>query len=98
MRTPTLRQRPGAWSKTCGGIEHAQGSEYRLDFALMNGHQWREATQHQVQNDKSRDRKLTAAGWQVLRFTGSEVYRAPAACVREVREPIIRKRTARVAG
>jgi very-short-patch-repair endonuclease len=64
----------------------------------VDGHQWHEATQHQVQNDKSRDRKLTAAGWQVLRFTGSEVYRAPAACVREVREPIIRKRTARVAG
>ena len=69
---------------------------YRLDFAIMNaaeglylavevdGHQWHEATRHQVQSDKSRDRKLTAAGWQVLRFTGAEVYQDAAACVREV--------------
>jgi len=83
---------------------------YRLDFAIINaaeslylavevdGHQWHEATQHQVQSDKSRDRKLTAAGWQVLRFTGSEVYRDAPACVREVRELIARKRAASVAG
>jgi very-short-patch-repair endonuclease len=83
---------------------------YRLDFAIMNaaeglylavevdGHQWHEATPYQVQSDKSRDRKLTAAGWQVLRFTGSEVYRAPDACVREVRELITRRRGAKVAG
>ena len=82
---------------------------YRLDFAIMNaagglylavevdGHQWHEATQRQVQSDKSRDRKLTAAGWQVLRFTGSEVYRDAAACVREVRELIARRRAASVA-
>ena len=77
---------------------------YRLDFAILNapeglylavevdGHQWHEATPHQVQSDKSRDRKLIAAGWQVLRFTGSEVYRDAAACVREVRELIARRR------
>lgn len=76
---------------------------YRLDFGIMNaaeglylavevdGHQWHEATPHQVQSDKSRDRKLTAAGWQVLRFTGSEVYRDAAACVREVLEILTRK-------
>jgi very-short-patch-repair endonuclease len=83
---------------------------YRLDFAIMNaaeglyvavevdGHQWHESTPYQVQSDKSRDRKLTAAGWQVLRFTGSEVYRDAAACVREVRELISRRRAASVAG
>ena len=83
---------------------------YRLDFAIMNatealylavevdGHQWHEATHRQVQSDKSRDRKLTAAGWQVLRFTGSEVYRNAAACVREVSELIARKRAASMTG
>ncbi|HET7540706.1 MAG TPA: DUF559 domain-containing protein [Polyangiaceae bacterium] len=83
---------------------------YRLDFAIMNtaeglylavevdGHQWHEATPYQVQSDKSRDRKLTAAGWQVLRFTGMEVHRDAAACVREVRELIGRRRTGKVAG
>jgi very-short-patch-repair endonuclease len=57
-----------------------------------------EATAIQVQGDKSRDRRLTAAGWQVLRFTGSEVYRDAAACVREVRDIIARRRVANVAG
>ena len=83
---------------------------YRLDFAIIDaaeslylavevdGHQWHEATPHQVQSDKSRDRKLTAAGWQVLRFTGSEVYKNAAACVREVRELIARRRAGRMAG
>jgi len=76
---------------------------YRLDFAIMDaangvflavevdGHQFHECTPHQVQNDKSRDRKLTAAGWQVLRFTGSEVYRDAAACVREVVDMLARR-------
>ncbi|HEX2671200.1 MAG TPA: DUF559 domain-containing protein [Polyangiaceae bacterium] len=83
---------------------------FRLDFAIINageglflavevdGHQWHEATPHQVQSDKSRDRKLTAAGWQVLRFTGSEVYRNAPACVREVRELIARKRATKLTG
>lgn len=39
-----------------------------------------------MQHDKSRDRRLTAAGWRVMRFTGSEVYRDAAACVAQVRE------------
>jgi very-short-patch-repair endonuclease len=77
---------------------------YRLDFAIMSaeeslflavevdGHQFHEATPYQAQNDKSRDRKLTAAGWQVLRFTGSEVFRDAAACVREVLEILARSR------
>lgn len=81
---------------------------YRLDFAIMNapdglflavevdGHQFHEATPQQAQSDKSRDRKLTAVGWQVLRFTGSEVYRDAAACVREVLEILTRNRARRV--
>ena len=77
---------------------------YRLDFAIMNaadglflavevdGHQFHEATPHQAQSDRSRDRKLTAAGWQVLRFTGSEVFRDAGACVREALEILTRNR------
>lgn len=69
---------------------------YRLDFAIMNaaegvflavevdGHEWHDTTPQQAQNDRQRDRRLTASGWTVVRFTGREVYRDAAACVTEV--------------
>lgn len=68
---------------------------YKLDFAIvrdgadtgvaieLDGHDFHERTKEQAQHDKSRDRKLQAAGWRVLRFTGSEVWKDPAKCVRE---------------
>ena len=69
---------------------------YRVDFAVVDpsagtfvaiecdGYEFHERTKEQVQRDKARDRALTAAGWRVLRFTGSEVWSDPAACVREI--------------
>ncbi len=67
---------------------------YRLDFAFLSkagrvaveldGHDFHERTKEQAARDKSRDRDLTTAGWRVLRFTGSEVYKDCGACVRQV--------------
>ena len=65
---------------------------YRIDFVVsgsqriaieLDGHEFHERTKQQAQRDKSRDRDLTAAGWQVLRFTGSEVWNNPDACADE---------------
>lgn len=66
---------------------------YRLDFALVrgdtkidiecDGHAYHERTKEQAAHDRKRDRALTAAGWLVCRFTGSEIYRDAAACARE---------------
>jgi very-short-patch-repair endonuclease len=69
------------------------GSRYRLDFAFVevqvaietDGHDFHERTKEQAQRDKSRDRDLQAAGWRVLRFTGSEVFSNAAQCAEEVR-------------
>jgi very-short-patch-repair endonuclease len=67
---------------------------YRLDFAFvapfariaveLDGHDFHERTRDQARRDKSRDRALTAAGWRVLRFTGSEVYESAARCCIEL--------------
>jgi very-short-patch-repair endonuclease len=67
---------------------------YRLDFALVHddvhlavecdGHDFHEKTRQQARHDKARDRALVAAGWTVLRFTGSEIYADAPACVAEV--------------
>ncbi len=45
----------------------------------VDGHEFHERTKEQAQRDKSRDRALTGAGYRVLRFTGSEVFRDPIA-------------------
>lgn len=75
--------------------------EYRVDFALFNraepsvkiavecdGHKFHEKTKEQAQRDKARDRSLQTAGFKVLRFTGSEIYRRPVDCAREVRDAV----------
>ena len=72
------------------------GGKFRLDFAIIDaatdtfvavecdGHEFHERTKEQAQHDKARDRALTADGWRVLRFTGSEVWADPQARVREI--------------
>lgn len=42
--------------------------------AEVDGHEFHERTKAQATRDKQRDRDLTADGWVVVRFTGSEIY------------------------
>jgi very-short-patch-repair endonuclease len=67
---------------------------YRVDFLFVNvsrgrrrlvvvecdGHDFHERTKEQAAADKARDRFLVGHGYQVLRFTGSEIYRDPFGC------------------
>jgi len=69
-------------------------AKFRLDFALIHGtrrvavecdgHDFHEKTKEQAARDKKRDRELTADGWRVLRFTGSEIHRDADRCAGEV--------------
>lgn len=77
-----------------------EGREYRLDFYIggydrkasggfkwcveVDGHDFHEKTKEQARHDKQRDRLLQNAGFRVLRYTGSEVWRDPAAIVAEI--------------
>lgn len=49
-----------------------------------DGHDFHERTKEQAARDRSRDRALQAAGYTVMRFTGSELYRDPVGCVLEI--------------
>jgi very-short-patch-repair endonuclease len=49
-----------------------------------DGHDFHERTKEQARNDRSRDRALQEMGHTVFRFTGSEIYRAPLACARQI--------------
>jgi len=68
---------------------------YRLDFAVVDpstdvflaievdGFEWHSSRSALVY-DRERDRRLKAAGWEVLRFAGREVHQDAFRCVREV--------------
>ena len=69
---------------------------YRVDFALtdipgvdllkvvieLDGHDYH-STPEQRDHDTARDRALMKSGWQVVRFTGKQINRDCAGCVRE---------------
>jgi hypothetical protein len=50
----------------------------------VDGHDFHEKTKHQVSSDKKRDRNMTLHGYQVLRFTGSDIFNKPYECVEEI--------------
>lgn len=84
------------WFLYCQFPVTLRDRDIRLDFALfssrsgmkidveVDGHDFHERTKEQAQSDKSRDRLLQSMGWQVLRYTGSEVWRDAASCAFEV--------------
>jgi very-short-patch-repair endonuclease len=49
-----------------------------------DGHDFHERSKEQAAKDKARDRQLAALSIHVMRFTGSEIHRDAAKCVREV--------------
>lgn len=78
----------------------AEIAGHRVDFLLWvtcgkavggvaiecDGHDFHEKTKEQAARDKKRDRDVLAAGYPVMRFSGSEVFRDTNACVDQVRE------------
>jgi very-short-patch-repair endonuclease len=66
---------------------------YRVDLALIgpcikvaiecDGHDFHEKTKEQAARDKARDRAITAEGYTLLRFTGSEIWANALACASE---------------
>jgi len=75
---------PGAYV-----FPQAQVDGYRIDFLVVanwsdgrryyvvecDGHDYHERTKQQASHDKKRDRHFTLKGWNVLRYTGSDIWR-----------------------
>lgn len=53
-----------------------------------DGHDFHEKTKEQVAKDKKRERDLINEGYTILRFSGSEIYKNPFTCAREVKKVI----------
>ncbi|OCA85252.1 endonuclease domain-containing protein [Pseudobacillus wudalianchiensis] len=49
-----------------------------------DGHDFHEKTKAQAQRDKKRDRDLQIAGYRIIRFSGSEIFKDPYGCAKEV--------------
>jgi very-short-patch-repair endonuclease len=75
------------------------GTGHLLDLALFcrdgmlniecDGARWHDTPQARMR-DRSRDNELTADGWRILRFSGSEINRTPQNCLRTVRRAVRR--------
>lgn len=65
-----------------------------------DGHAFHEKTKEQASRDKRRDREILRAGFPVVRFSGSDIYKSPADCVEQIRDLLddARDRVSRAAG
>jgi very-short-patch-repair endonuclease len=67
---------------SCAEVERL--ASFPLICVELDGHDYHETTKEQATRRNVRDRDLMAAGWKIIRFSGSEFYRSPLACVEEV--------------
>lgn len=58
--------------------------KWRKLIVECDGHDFHERTKEQASRDRSRDRLAQDLGYQIHRFTGSELWRDPWACAEEV--------------
>jgi very-short-patch-repair endonuclease len=65
-------------------VAYCQDLKPTLVAVECDGHDIHERNKERAAKDKSRDRELAGMGIQVMRFTGSEIHRDAAKCVREV--------------
>lgn len=56
----------------------------------LDGHDYHEKTKEQVIRRNQRDRHLISAGWEVIRFSGSELNRRPVECVLQAGQHALR--------
>ena len=61
-----------------------------------DGHDFHEKTKDQAARDKRRDREILTAGFPVMRFTGSEIYKSPVQCMEQV-HAVVEEMVCRVA-
>lgn len=81
-------------------------NKYRVDFLIpviyknkgekrfiveCDGYEFHQKTKEQVKRDNERTRKLQAAGYEIIRFSGTEIWHKPSQCAREVLNIILSK-------
>lgn len=80
------------------------GKKYRLDFYFVvlyknqetkyfgiecDGYEFHQKTKEQVEYDNQRQRNLQSEGIEIIRFSGSEIWKNPIKCANEVKKIIL---------
>ena len=76
-------------------IPQVEIGNYRVDFELINhkdkkiivecdGHEFHQKSKQQVEKDNQRERDLKKLGYEVVRFSGSEIFKDAEKCVEDL--------------
>lgn len=84
----------------------AKGNKYRADFLIpvvyknqenicfiieCDGYEFHQKTKKQVENDNKRSRDLQEEGYEIIRFSGTEIYHKPRQCAENIKNIILSK-------
>lgn len=69
-----------------GSAFHTTTADFKQYSVVVecDGHDFHDRTKEQASRDRKRDRALQTLGFQVFRFTGSDIWKDPVACAIEV--------------
>ena len=85
---------------------NCNGKKYRVDFCIpviyknqenktyiveCDGHEFHQKTKEQVERDNNRTRDFQKAGYEVIRFSGTEIWHRPHKCANEILNIILSK-------
>lgn len=66
--------------------------DFRKNIVIeVDGHEFHQKTKEQVEHDNERERALQKAGYEVIRFSGTEIYHKSYKCANEVLSFILSK-------
>ena len=76
-------------------VPQVEIGNYRVDFELINhkdkkiivecdGHEFHQKSKQQVEKDNQRERDLKKLGYEVVRFSGSEIFKDAEKCVEDL--------------
>lgn len=71
-------------------IDNSTRDKTRYIIIECDGHEFHEKTKDQAKHDKERDRFLQVNGYQVYRFTGSEIFNNPLKVLLEIEDIVYR--------
>lgn len=71
------------WGRDLGDVVY-DARHWRCLVVECDGHDFHERTKEQAARDRKRDRDLSLKGYDVFRFTGSELWRDPVKCAKDV--------------
>lgn len=63
--------------------------EYKFFIIECDGYEFHQKTKEQVERDNKRQRLLQKEGYEVIRFSGSEIWNKPLRCANEILQIII---------